>query len=36
VIRGKAQVTQGTASLVADAITPLDLRALAGRSRDFR
>ncbi|WP_370973842.1 error-prone DNA polymerase [Amycolatopsis sp. cg9] len=36
VIRGKAQVSQGTASLVADHITPLDLRALASKSRDFR
>ncbi|MDS0140539.1 MULTISPECIES: error-prone DNA polymerase [unclassified Amycolatopsis] len=36
VIRGQAQVTQGTASVVADQITPLDLRALAARSRDFR
>jgi error-prone DNA polymerase len=36
VVRGIAQVTQGTASIVADQITPLDLRALAGKSRDFR
>ncbi|WP_410570412.1 error-prone DNA polymerase [Amycolatopsis sp. cmx-4-61] len=36
VVRGRAQVAQGAASLIADQVTSLDLRALAGRSRDFR
>jgi error-prone DNA polymerase len=36
VVRGRAQIAQGSASLIADQVIPLDLRALAGRSRDFR
>ncbi|MEV6902822.1 hypothetical protein [Amycolatopsis sp. NPDC051372] len=36
VVRGIAQVGQGTVSLVADQFTPLDLKALASKSRDFR
>jgi error-prone DNA polymerase len=35
-VRGIAQVGQGTASIVADRITPLDLKTLAATSRDFR
>ncbi|WP_432844950.1 hypothetical protein ACQPXB_27790 [Amycolatopsis sp. CA-161197] len=34
--RGIAQVGQGTVSLVADHVTPLDLKSLASASRDFR
>ncbi|MEV6876713.1 error-prone DNA polymerase [Amycolatopsis sp. NPDC051128] len=36
VVRGIVQVGQGTATVVADRIVPLDLRGLAVRSRDFR
>jgi error-prone DNA polymerase len=36
VVRGIAQAGQGSVSLVADRITPLDLRTLAAPSRDFR
>jgi error-prone DNA polymerase len=35
-IRGIAQVGQGTVSVVADQITALDLKSLAAASRDFR
>ncbi|MEU4675097.1 OB-fold nucleic acid binding domain-containing protein, partial [Amycolatopsis sp. NPDC023774] len=35
-VRGIAQVGQGTVSLVADHVTPLDLKGLAAASRDFR
>ncbi|WIX83471.1 hypothetical protein QRX50_23290 [Amycolatopsis carbonis] len=35
-VRGIAQVGQGTVSLVADQVTPLDLKSLASSSRDFR
>ncbi|WIX83031.1 hypothetical protein QRX50_20840 [Amycolatopsis carbonis] len=35
-VRGIAQVGQGTVSLVADQVTPLDLKSLAASSRDFR
>ncbi|MDT8912227.1 OB-fold nucleic acid binding domain-containing protein [Amycolatopsis sp. PS_44_ISF1] len=35
-IRGIAQTGQGTVSVVADHITPLDLTTLAAASRDFR
>ncbi|WIX76800.1 hypothetical protein QRX50_36005 [Amycolatopsis carbonis] len=35
-VRGIAQVGQGTVSLVADQVTPLDLRSLAAASGDFR
>ncbi|MFF4599764.1 hypothetical protein [Amycolatopsis sp. NPDC001319] len=38
-VRGIAQVGQvgqGTVSLVADQVTPLDLKSLAATSRDFR
>ena len=36
VVRGIAQVSQGSASIVADKITALDLRGIAAPSRDFR
>ncbi|WP_406639115.1 error-prone DNA polymerase [Amycolatopsis sp. WGS_07] len=36
VVRGIAQVSQGTVSIVADRITPLDLKNLAVKSRNFR
>jgi error-prone DNA polymerase len=36
VVRGIAQVSQGSVSIVADQITGLDLRSLAAPSRDFR
>jgi error-prone DNA polymerase len=36
VVRGIAQVAKGSVSVVADQITPLDLRGLATPSRDFR
>ncbi|MGW5722992.1 helix-hairpin-helix domain-containing protein [Amycolatopsis sp. NPDC003865] len=36
VVRGRAQVAQGAAWLIADRVTELDLRALAAGSRDFR
>jgi error-prone DNA polymerase len=36
VVRGIAQVGEGAVSVVADQITPLDLRGLAAPSRDFR
>jgi error-prone DNA polymerase len=36
IVRGIAQVAKGTASVVADRITPLDLKKLALKSRDFR
>ncbi|MEU4674702.1 hypothetical protein AB0F91_43840, partial [Amycolatopsis sp. NPDC023774] len=35
-VRGIAQVGHGTVSLVADQVTPLDLKSLAASSRDFR
>ncbi|WP_432855110.1 OB-fold nucleic acid binding domain-containing protein [Amycolatopsis sp. CA-161197] len=35
-VRGIAQVGQGTVSLVADQVTPVDLKSLASGSRDFR
>ncbi|QRP43035.1 hypothetical protein [Amycolatopsis sp. FDAARGOS 1241] len=35
-VRGIAQVGQGTVSLVADQVIPLDLKSLASSSRDFR
>ncbi|WIX76796.1 hypothetical protein QRX50_35985 [Amycolatopsis carbonis] len=35
-VRGIAQVGQDTVSLVADQVTPLDLKSLAAASRDFR
>lgn len=35
-VRGIAQVGQGTVLIVADQFTPLDLKALATKSRDFR
>jgi error-prone DNA polymerase len=36
VVRGIAEVTQGTALVVADQIARLNLRVLACKSRDFR
>ncbi|WP_344864271.1 error-prone DNA polymerase [Amycolatopsis ultiminotia] len=36
VVRGIAQVSQGAVSIVADQISPLDLKTLASKSRDFR
>ncbi|MEV0070794.1 hypothetical protein [Amycolatopsis sp. NPDC050768] len=36
VVRGIAQVGEGTVSIVADQFTPLDLKSLATKSRDFR
>jgi error-prone DNA polymerase len=36
VVRGIAQVSQGSVSVVADRIAGLDLRSLAAPSRDFR
>jgi error-prone DNA polymerase len=36
VVRGIVQVGQGTATVVADQIVPLDIRGLALPSRDFR
>ncbi|MFF4598143.1 error-prone DNA polymerase [Amycolatopsis sp. NPDC001319] len=35
-VRGIAQVGRGTVSVVADKVTPLDLKSLATKSRDFR
>ncbi|SFJ60386.1 Helix-hairpin-helix motif-containing protein [Amycolatopsis regifaucium] len=35
-IRGIAQVTEGTCTVVADQVRPLDLQGLASKSRDFR
>ncbi|QRP49051.1 hypothetical protein [Amycolatopsis sp. FDAARGOS 1241] len=35
-VRGIAQVGQGTVSLAADQVTPLDPKSLAVASRDFR
>ncbi|WP_432850556.1 hypothetical protein ACQPXB_08225 [Amycolatopsis sp. CA-161197] len=35
-VRGIAQVGQGTVSLVADQVTRLDFKSLAAASRDFR
>ncbi|MGY6658692.1 error-prone DNA polymerase [Amycolatopsis sp. TRM77291] len=34
--RGIAQVTEGTCTVVADQVQPLDLQGLASKSRDFR
>ncbi|WET82978.1 OB-fold nucleic acid binding domain-containing protein [Amycolatopsis sp. QT-25] len=34
--RGIAQIAEGTATVVADHVRPLDLRDLTGKSRDFR
>ncbi|WP_323807875.1 helix-hairpin-helix domain-containing protein, partial [Amycolatopsis keratiniphila] len=34
--RGIAQVTEGSSTLVADQVRPLDLQGLASKSRDFR
>jgi error-prone DNA polymerase len=36
VVRGIVQVGQGTPTVVADQIVPLDIRSLALPSRDFR
>lgn len=35
-IRGIAQVTEGTCTVVADQVQPLDLQGLVSKSRDFR
>ncbi|WP_208635853.1 hypothetical protein [Amycolatopsis thailandensis] len=36
VFRGIAQVTEGSSTLAADQVRPLDLQGLASKSRDFR